>query len=80
MSFQSIESQKVLPSVTSNPPSEIRELIPDVQELTLPLSDTLMMELKPELDSHQVPEKPFQASAELPSVSLPVEEETKSQS
>jgi len=80
MSFQSIESQKVPPSVTSNLPSEIRELTPDVQELMPPLSDTLMTELKPESDSHQVPEKPSQVSAELLSVSLPVEEETKSQS
>jgi len=77
---QSTEFQKVPPFATSNLPLEIKELIQDVQELMPPLSDTLMMELKPESDFPQVPEKPFQASAELPSVSLPVEEETKNQS
>ena len=80
MFSQSAESQKVQPSVTLNLQLETKELIPDVQELMPLLLDTQMMELKPESDSHQVPEKPFQASAELPSVSLPVEEEMKSQS
>ena len=80
MSFQLTESQKVPPSATLSLQLVIKELIPDVQELTPPLLDTLMTEAEPELDSHQVPEKPFQGFAELPSVSLQVEEETKSQS
>ncbi len=79
-SSQSTESQKVPPSATSNLPSEIKEHTPDVQEPTPPLSDTQMMEAEPESDSHQEPERPSQAFAELPLVSLPVEEETKSQS
>ena len=77
---QSAESQKVLPSATSNLPLETKELTPDVQELMPQLSATLMMDQKLESDFHQEPEKPFQVSAEPPSVSLPVEEETKSQS
>jgi hypothetical protein len=80
MSFQSTESQKVPPSVTFNHLLEIKEPTPDAQEPTPPLLDTLMMEAEPESDSHQEPEKLSQASAEPPSVSLPVEEETKSQS
>jgi hypothetical protein len=79
-SSQSTESLKVPPSATSNLPSETRVLTPDAQEPTPPLLDTPMMEAEPESDSHQVPEKPSQASAEPPSVSLPVEEETKNQS
>ncbi len=78
--FQSTESPKVPPSVTLNPLLETKELIPDVQEPMPPLLVILMMEAEPESDSHQVPEKPFQAFAELPLVSLLVEEETKSQS
>ena len=77
---QSAESQKVPPSAISNPQLETKELIPDVQEPTPPSSDTLMMDPRPESDSHQVLERPFQAFAELPSVSLLVEEEMKSQS
>lgn len=77
---QSTESQKVPPSATSNPPLETRVLTPDVQEPTPPLSDTQMMAAEPESDSHQEPERPFQAFAEPLSVSLPVEEETKSPS
>ena len=77
---QSTESQKVPPSATSNHPLEIKELTPDAQEPTPQLLDTLMMEAEPESDFHQVPEKPSQAFAEPPSVSLPEEEETKSQS
>jgi hypothetical protein len=79
-SSQSTESLKVPPSATSNLPSETRVLTPDAQEHTPPLSATPMMEAEPESDSHQVPEKPSQASAEPPLVSLPVEEETKNQS
>ena len=78
--YQSTEFQKVQPSATSNLPLVIRDLTQDAQEPTPPLLDTLMMAARPESDSHQVPERPFQASAEPPSVSLPVEEETRSQS
>jgi hypothetical protein len=78
--FQSTESLKVPPFATLSLLLETRVLTPDAQEPTPPLSATPMMEAEPESDSHQVPEKPSQASAEPLSVSLPVEEETKNQS
>ena len=80
MSSQSTESQKVPPFVTFNPLLETKEPTPDVQEHMPPLLDILMMEAEPESDSHQEPERPFQAFAEPQLVSLPVEEEMKSQS
>ena len=80
MSSQSIKSLKVPPSATLSLPSVIKELTPDVQELTPPSSDILMTEAEPESDFHLVPEKPFQGFAEPPLVLLLVEEETKSQS
>jgi hypothetical protein len=80
MSFQSTESHKVPPFATSNLPLVIKDHTQDAQELTPPLLDTLTMAAKPESDSHQVPEKPFQAFAEPQLVSSPVEVETKSQS
>ena len=80
MFSQSTESQKVPPSAKYKFQLETKQLTQNVQKLTPLLFDTLIMELKPESDFHQVPEKPFQVSAELPSVSLPVEEEMKSQS
>jgi hypothetical protein len=58
----------------------IKELIPDAQEHTPPLLDTLMTEAEPESDSHLVPERPFQGFAEPQLVSLQVEAETKSPS
>ena len=78
--FLSTESLKVPPSAISSPQLVIRVLTPDVQEPTLPLSDTLMMAAESESDSPQVPERPFPVSAEPPSVLLPEEEETKSPS
>ena len=80
MFSQSTKSQKVQPSATSNHPLVIKEVIQDVQELMPPLLDTPMMEVEPESDYHQVPEKPFQVFAEPLLVSLQVEEETKNQS
>ena len=79
-SSQSIESLKVPPFATLSLLLVIKELIPDAQELTPPLLVTLMTEAEPESDSHQEPEKLFQAFAELPLVLSLVEVETKSQS
>ena len=59
---------------------EIKDLIPDVQELMQLLLDIQMMEQEQESDFHQVPEKLFLAAAEPLLVLLLVEEETKSQS
>ena len=78
--FQLTESLKVPLSATSSLPLVIKELTQDAQELTQQLLDILMTEAEPESDFHQVPEKPFLASAEPQLVSLQVEEETKSQS
>ena len=79
-SSQLTESLKVPPSATLSLQLVTKELTQDAQELTPQLSDTLMTGAEPELDFHQVPEKPFLAFAEPQLVSLQVEEETKSQS
>ena len=76
----STESPKEPPSATSSHQLETKAHIPDVQAPTPPSSDTPMMAAGPESDFHPAQERPSQASVELPSVSLPVEEETKSQS
>jgi hypothetical protein len=78
--FLSTESLKVPPFATSNLLSVIKVPTPDALELMPPLLDILMMAAEPESDSHLVPEKPSQVFAEPLSVSLPVEEETKSPS
>ena len=80
MFSRSTKSRKVPPSVTSNLQLVIKEVIQDVQALMLPLLDTLMMEAEAESDYLQVPERPFQVSAEPLLVSSQVEEETKNQS
>lgn len=78
--YLSTASQKVPPSATLNPQSEIKDHIPAVQEPT-PLSlATLMMELKPESDYLQVQERPFPEAAEPPLELLLEEEETRSPS
>ena len=78
MFFQSIALLKVLLSATLNHQLEIKVNIQDALELMPPLSDIQMMEVEPESDYHQVPEKLFQAFAEPPSELLPEEVETKS--
>ena len=79
MFFQLIAFLKVLLFATSNPLLEIKVNIQDALELMPQLSDTLMMELEPESDYHQVPEKLFQDFAEPQLELLQVEEETKNQ-
>lgn len=76
----STASQKVPPSATLNPQSEIKDHTPAAQEPTPLLLVTLMMELRPESDYLQVQERPFPEAAE-PQLELLLEvEETRNPS
>jgi len=79
-SSPSVKSLKEPLSATSNPQSVIRAATPDAQELTPPSSVTPKMAPRPESDFPQAAERPSTETAEPPSESLLVEEETKSQS
>jgi len=61
---QSIKCQRVPSSQTAKVNSETEDLSPEHQELPPLSSATLMMEKRPELDSHQEPERPSKDHAE----------------
>jgi len=75
MFYQSIKYQKVPSFPTWKLEKEIVESTEKPVEPTALLLDIQKMELKPELDSHPVPERPFPDNAELPLVLLLVVEE-----
>ena len=62
--FQSIKCQRVPSSPTAKVNSETEDLSPEPQEPQPLSSVTLMTEERPELDSHQEPERPSKAAAE----------------
>lgn len=79
ISYQSTNSQKVPSFQTARPRPEIEVLSQELQVLQLLSLVTLMMVRRPELDFHQEPEEPSQATAEPWLESLLVVEEPTSQ-